>query len=59
MRLHLVRLLATILSCPSSSTFSSPPIHTDRNMPSFKASDIPDLSGRVAIVTGGNAGLGA
>ncbi|SPO44340.1 related to Oxidoreductase, short-chain dehydrogenase [Moesziomyces antarcticus] len=28
-------------------------------MPSFKASDIPNLSGRVAIVTGGNAGLGA
>ncbi|SPO22089.1 related to Oxidoreductase, short-chain dehydrogenase [Ustilago trichophora] len=27
-------------------------------MPSFKASDIPDLTGRVAIVTGGNSGLG-
>ncbi|TKY87290.1 hypothetical protein EX895_003967 [Sporisorium graminicola] len=27
-------------------------------MPSFKSSDIPDLTGRVAIVTGGNSGLG-
>ncbi|KAJ9478024.1 putative oxidoreductase ENV9 [Pseudozyma hubeiensis] len=27
-------------------------------MPSFKSSDIPDLTGRIAIVTGGNSGLG-
>lgn len=27
-------------------------------MPSFKSTDIPDLTGRVAIVTGGNSGLG-
>nr|CDI52757.1 uncharacterized protein BN887_04195 [Melanopsichium pennsylvanicum 4] len=27
-------------------------------MPSFKSSDIPNLTGRVAIVTGGNSGLG-
>src|SRR3954463_14536330 len=42
---------------PDESRYDAPPVHNDPRM-KWTADDIPDQSGKVAVVTGANSGLG-